>query len=135
MSDLSRIALFMPKRTDDPHILALATSYLDLHHLVQDSRRLHRDCDDSWYSCPKAYGGCDDPRAGTECNCGADAWNERIDKALDFAAKGYTGVDKPSPTAEILARFMQSMDQACTCKLAGTCDICKATKWIVEGKK
>jgi len=90
MSDLSRIALFMPKRTDDPHILALATSYLELLEIVKDSKRAHYDCDDKWYACPKSPDGCADERVGTDCICRADEWNARRDKALDFAAKGYT---------------------------------------------
>lgn len=31
----------------------------------------HRECEDSWYSCPKSENGCADERE-TECNCGAD---------------------------------------------------------------
>ncbi len=42
----------------------------------------HTYCEDSWYSCPKAEGGCADDNAGPDCACGADVHNARIDAAL-----------------------------------------------------
>ena len=44
-------------------------------------RRKHWECEDCWYSCPKADG-C---RTGTgpECDCGADRDNRTIDEALE----------------------------------------------------
>ena len=53
-----------------------------LRKLLRESRKSHRYCDDSWYSCPKAEGECGDETAGTECRCGADEWNARIDAIL-----------------------------------------------------
>ena len=50
-------------------------------HLVVDG-----DC---WFSCPKSGECCDDSRSKGGCECGADAHNERIVKAL---AKGNTHV-------------------------------------------
>ena len=38
----------------------------------------HYYCDDLWYSCPKAEGGCADDDAGEECNCGADEHNKKV---------------------------------------------------------
>ena len=39
----------------------------------------HYYCEDSWYSCPKADGGCADDAQGDECNCGADRRDSQID--------------------------------------------------------
>lgn len=38
--------------------------------------------DDNWYSCPKAPDGCLNDAAGTECNCGADEHNAKVDEIL-----------------------------------------------------
>ena len=57
-----------------------------LRGLLREARRPHYYCDDPWYSCPKAEGGCCDESAGTECRCGADEWNARIDAALGATA-------------------------------------------------
>ena len=35
---------------------------------------------DNWYSCPKAPDGCSNDAAGTECNCGADEHNAKVDE-------------------------------------------------------
>lgn len=43
------------------------------HHHVED-----QDC---WYSCPKS-GQCCNNGAGTECNCGADSDNARLDRII-----------------------------------------------------
>lgn len=46
-------------------------------------RRYHHYCDDAFYSCPKAEGGCVDERVSKgECNCGADKHNEAVLKIL-----------------------------------------------------
>jgi hypothetical protein len=37
---------------------------------------------DNWYSCPKAPDGCADEHAGTDCNCGADAHNAKVETLL-----------------------------------------------------
>jgi len=47
--------------------------------LVQLARREHHYCEDSWYSCPKAEGGCSNDSAGSECDCGADKHNAKVD--------------------------------------------------------
>jgi hypothetical protein len=40
---------------------------------------------DNWYSCPKAPDGCANDAAGTECNCGADEHNAKVDKIINTA--------------------------------------------------
>ena len=50
--------------------------------LAKYGHRVHYSCDDSWYACPKAEGGCADERQGTECNCGADKVNAAVDAIL-----------------------------------------------------
>lgn len=43
--------------------------------------RTHYVCEDSFYSCPLAEGGCCDSRyLENLCNCGADAFNKEADK-------------------------------------------------------
>lgn len=37
-----------------------------------EKRAVHRECEDSWYSCPKSPEGCANPGEGEACNCGAD---------------------------------------------------------------
>ncbi len=49
---------------------------------LENSRKHHYYCEDSWYSCPKNEDGCADDNAGTECNCGADEYNKELDELL-----------------------------------------------------
>lgn len=77
-----------------------AKPWLDL---LRRSRRGHDHCDDSWYccgactheciidetdhehdnSCYVSSHGAPVARVSGICNCGADAWNTKINKALD----------------------------------------------------
>jgi hypothetical protein len=42
-----------------------------VEHLAGLAKRDHTYCEDSWYSCPKAEGGCaNDNYKNDECNCG-----------------------------------------------------------------
>jgi hypothetical protein len=43
----------------------------------------HYYCEDSWYSCPQAEGGCSDEAWGTECTCGADSHNAALAAHLE----------------------------------------------------
>jgi hypothetical protein len=63
-----------------------------LESLIHESKREHYHCDDSWYCCGQCVHadhfldkgevlGKHDCRP-TECNCGADAWNARVDALL-----------------------------------------------------
>lgn len=45
-------------------------------------RSTHEECEDPWYSCPKSNDGCLDENKGTDCTCGTDHWNERINATL-----------------------------------------------------
>ncbi len=46
-------------------------------------RRFHFDMDeDCWYSCPKSGHCCNDTKPKDECDCGADAWNAKLDALL-----------------------------------------------------
>ena len=44
----------------------------------------HRQCEDSWYSCPKSEDGCANDGEGDECNCGADDYNKQLDTLRDL---------------------------------------------------
>lgn len=56
--------------------------------LLESLRRNHLIVeDDCWYSCPKAIGwdgepACCNDQYGSECNCGADEHNARLDEAI-----------------------------------------------------
>ena len=55
----------------------------EVWELLKESRRGHYYCEDSWYSCPLAEGGCADARQPkAKCNCGASEWNARVEAAL-----------------------------------------------------
>jgi len=49
---------------------------------LESSLRNHNYCEDGWYSCPKAQDGCYNDDIGTECNCGADKYNEEANKLI-----------------------------------------------------
>lgn len=55
--------------------------------VLQKCRIGHYYCEDSWYSCPQAEGGCADDRRGPACDCGADKWNARVDAAIEALGK------------------------------------------------
>ncbi len=49
---------------------------------LENNRRKHYYCEDTWYSCPKHEDGCANDAEGDKCNCGADKTNQQIDKAI-----------------------------------------------------
>ena len=49
---------------------------------LENNRKTHYYCEDTWYSCPKHEEGCANESEGDECNCGADEANAEIDKAI-----------------------------------------------------
>lgn len=51
-------------------------------------KQTHNYCEDSWYSCPKAEGGCSNESEGSDCNCGADGINAKIDEMLAASQTG-----------------------------------------------
>ena len=53
-----------------------------VEELAQAGKRSHRECEDSWYSCPKSPDGCSNESEGEDCNCGADDSNAKIDNLL-----------------------------------------------------
>jgi len=53
-----------------------------LTEALEKCKRKHYYCEDCWYSCPKADGGCCNEADGDECNCGADKFNAWIDSVL-----------------------------------------------------
>jgi hypothetical protein len=66
---------------------------------IEGLRRGHYYCEDSWYSCPKADGGCANESEGEDCNCGADKINAIIDSLLSMANhKESLSSEQPSNT-------------------------------------
>src|SRR2546430_2375640 len=78
-------------------IAAIVATFAEpLMALLQESKREHYHCDDSWYCCGKcthqdhvlhegeylsSHGG-EAARTSGACNCGADKWNARVDAVL-----------------------------------------------------
>jgi len=50
--------------------------------VLENNRRAHYYCEDTWYSCPKHEDGCANDAEGDECNCGADKNNAEIDATI-----------------------------------------------------
>ena len=53
-----------------------------LREALSRCKRGHYYCEDSWYSCPLAEGGCADDSKAAVCDCGAEAFNAEIDAML-----------------------------------------------------
>ena len=53
-----------------------------LREALSRCKRGHYYCEDSWYSCPLAEGGCADDSKAAVCDCGAEAFNAEIDVVL-----------------------------------------------------
>ena len=49
---------------------------------LENNRREHYYCEDTWYSCPKHEDGCANEAQGDKCNCGVDKANQEIDRAI-----------------------------------------------------
>lgn len=75
----------------------MITNKIKLLEALTKLRRQHHLSDDCWYSCPKTKLMPDDPYnyymkncnedSGSECNCGADAYNKILDEVLDYIAR------------------------------------------------
>ncbi len=66
---------------------------------LQDNRRSHYYCEDTWYSCPKHEDGCSNEAEADECNCGADKANEQIDLAITALRQAIEQAEKKEPVA------------------------------------
>lgn len=66
---------------------------------LQDNRRSHYYCEDTWYSCPKHEDGCSNEAEADECNCGADKANEQIDLAITALRQAIEQAEKQEPVA------------------------------------
>jgi hypothetical protein len=64
-----------------------------INELASLARREHQVCEDNYYSCPKAEGGCGDRRMGNQCTCGADAHNAKVDAILNRLQQCSVGVE------------------------------------------
>lgn len=49
---------------------------------LENNKKNHHYCEDTWYSCPKHEEGCANEAEGDECNCGADEINAQFDEAI-----------------------------------------------------
>lgn len=74
-----------PLRARQKDTLTLIEEALSIaRDALKQSKIDHYYCEDTWYSCPAHPDGCGNDTLGgdTECNCGADKHNARIDQAL-----------------------------------------------------
>lgn len=51
---------------------------------LESLRRTHLEAEDCWYSCPKSGECCNDDLPTTLCNCGADRFNEKLDRIVEL---------------------------------------------------
>ena len=70
---------------------------------LENNRRVHHDCEDTWYSCPKSAEGCANEDEGDECNCGADEANREIDSAIVEIKQALAGLEQ-EPVATVKAK-------------------------------
>jgi hypothetical protein len=75
--------------------------------VLESSRMSHHYCEDSWYSCPKAEGGCSNDEVGEDCNCGADEHNGNIENLLSTYPESESG--KESDTVQKKLELYGSM--------------------------
>ena len=61
------------------------------------AKRKHYTCEDSWYNCPRSEDASANDNAGTECDCGADEHNAKVDAICAALAQ-------PEPEDKVLAR-------------------------------
>lgn len=62
---------------------AVEQSLVRMRALLIESKREHLTVEgDCWYSCPKSGHICNDARRADPCDCGADAWNAKVDAEL-----------------------------------------------------
>jgi hypothetical protein len=58
------------------------TIRVNINEIIKDVVSLkakHDWCEDDFYSCPKAPGGCGNTHVGKECTCGAEGQHKKID--------------------------------------------------------
>ena len=58
-----------------------------LERLAAIAQRSHTYCEDGWYSCPKAEGGCFNDQRGPDCDCGAAEHNAEVDTLVALLRK------------------------------------------------
>ena len=66
---------------------------------LENSKRTHYYCEDTWYSCPKHEEGCANESEGDECNCGADEVNVRIESAITALRAALAEPEQEQPVA------------------------------------
>jgi len=82
------------------------TSPRDLiQQLAGLARRKHYTCEDSWYNCPKSEDGSANDYAGTECDCGADEHNAKVDAICAY-------LSQPEPEGPTDEELLAAQDQA-----------------------
>ena len=65
---------------------------------LENNKRTHYYCEDTWYSCPKHEDGCANEYAGEECNCGADETNKEFYNAIQACKEALAETQEPVHT-------------------------------------
>ena len=68
---------------------------------LENNKRTHHYCEDTWYSCPKHEDGCANDVEGDECNCGADKANAEIDTVMEALRQAIEQAQQAEPVAYI----------------------------------
>ena len=55
---------------------------MDIIKELESLRRSHYHCEDGWYNYPAHPDGSLNPEEDTECNCGADEYNAKLDEII-----------------------------------------------------
>ena len=63
---------------DEEDVMMAARAALAVLALHPLALREHFECQDRYYSCPKSEDGCSNDDAGTDCDCGADDHNSKV---------------------------------------------------------
>ena len=82
---------------------------------LENNKRTHYYCEDTWYSCPKHEEGCANNFEGDECNCGADKANAEIDASIIALRQAIAEAEKQEPFGYFrydirLGEWIQSRD-------------------------
>jgi len=75
---------------------------------LQNAKRRHFYCEDTYYSCPKHEDGCADDRQPYKCNCGADELNAEIEISINACKEA---LEQPSNMVTVPLDKLQDMQR------------------------
>lgn len=67
---------------------------MDILREIESLKIPHYSCEDYWYSCPKAEGGCAKENDG-ECDCSAEGHNAKVDEIIrELTVRGFKATNR-----------------------------------------